>query len=545
LDTFKDFKAQAGSLLNDIEKSILNKTLMKYFLIAYCASFVVPISYGQDSLVRYNEISYQTDFERVSFKKYLKQNKPEATLDLLLSTSPDAQSKIQSISNQIETISLKLKTSVEGKKPEKKIKLVYDQVHFTFLKKYELVNTFAEVFATGNYNCVTATALYALVFDELQIPYNIQEKPTHVFLVAYPNQNNIVVETTSPLFGYLSFDARYKESFVNNLKGSKLIGASEAATQSVDELFNRYFFKNENIDLKKLIGIHYMNDALYKNDVGNVAEAFQQCEKAYLFYPSPRSSFLLTGFAAQLLEKEKIKPTQRAWLIAKVSRYTEQGVTTEMVKGEFYKLTQEVLVKENNRSLYKDCFDIVVRHGNRSSETISEIRYIYNYELGRINLNQGNYFDAKNYFAKAMEEQPNNIDLGGTFFGTLAMTMNTNRENEIPLDSLLMYKEKFPSLRQNNNFNSLIGNAYLLSYTKEMEKGNVQKAEGMIKIFEEMIAANKNLVVDSYTIGQAYSKGCTYYFKKGMKEKAKAILKKGLEISPNNFELRTRQQMIH
>jgi tetratricopeptide (TPR) repeat protein len=501
--------------------------------------------YGQDSLVRYNEIHFESAFEKTAFKNYLKEKNQETIIDLLLSTMADGQSKRQLISNQIETISLKLQSSLEGKKPEKRVKLVYDQVHSAFLKKYELVNRFSEIFSSGNYNCVTATALYALVFDELQIPYAIQEKPTHVFLVAYPNQNNILVETTSPLFGYHTYDARYKETFVNNLKGAKLIGASEASSQSVDELFNKYFFQNENIDLRKLVGIHYMNDGLYKNDEGKLSEAFQQFEKAYLFYPSHRCSFLLTAMAAELLHKEKLKPIERAWLIAKISRYKDQGITNEMVKGEFLKLTEEVLVRENNRTLYEECFQIIIRNGTNQPETLSEVRYVYNYELGRINYNQGNYQEAKTYFANAMLEQPNNIDLGGTFFGTLAMIMHNQRDEAIPVDTLLMYKNKFPSLQQNNNFNSLLANAYLTAYIKEMEKGGIQTAEPMLQKFEEMYASNKNLLIDSYSVGMAYSKACTYYFKKGMKEKAKAILKKGLDISPGNYELRTRQQMLH
>jgi tetratricopeptide (TPR) repeat protein len=502
------------------------------------------IAASQDSLVYFNEIQYQSDFERQAFKEYFKNNNPKAIVDLLLSPMGDGPSKRQAVVNQIESTAYRLHPSVAGKKPEKHVKIIYDQVHSTFLKKYELVNRFSEIFTTGNYNCVTATALYALVFDELKIPYAIQEKPTHVFLVAYPKQSNILVETTSPLFGYMSYDNRYKEKFVHNLKGSKLIGTTEAAAQTVDELFNKYFFQNDNIDLKKLVGLHYLNDALFKNDNQNVKEAFQQSEKAYLFYPSPRTSFLLAGFAAELLHQGKLKPEERAWMIAKISRHKDQNITKEMVRGEFINLTQQVLVKENNRRLYQECKEILLKRGIQEPETTSDIRYVYNHELGLVNYNQGNYEEAKYFFANALAEQPNNVESGATFVTTLAFTLRNQRNGKLALDTLQKYQTRFQLLNQNNKFNSLLALAWLMAYKSEMVAGNIKVAEPLLVKFEDMYKSNKNLLVDPNAVGSAYSEACSYYFKKGQKEKAKAFLTRGLEIAPDNFELRTRQQMI-
>jgi tetratricopeptide (TPR) repeat protein len=250
------------------------------------------------------------------------------------------------------------------------------------------------------------------------------------------------------------------------------------------------------------------------------------------------------SFAADILQK-KIEPIERAQLIAKISRYKDQGITVEVIKGEFLRLNEEVLVKQSNQSLYNECADIVVNNGAQDVELEKEIRYIQYYEIGRANYNQGNYSLAKYFFAKALKQQPNNAELGATFLSTLALTMRQKKDEAGMLDTVLLYRKKFPSLQNNQNFNSLTANAFLVAASLEMDNNKFKLAEEHVKNFEEMYAQNSDLIIDSNVTGNTYSKLCSYYFKNGQKEKARALVKKGLEIAPGNYELRVRQQMIN
>ena len=72
---------------------------------------------------------------------------------------------------------------IKEKREKKRIEKLYDNLHNTFLKKYLLNADFNDIFENGTYNCVTASALYAYVFEELNIPYHVKETPSHVFLV--------------------------------------------------------------------------------------------------------------------------------------------------------------------------------------------------------------------------------------------------------------------------------------------------------------------------------------------------------------------------
>jgi tetratricopeptide (TPR) repeat protein len=514
-------------------------------LISFCVLIIPSLpAVGQDSLVRYNDLRFGSDLERKSFNNFFGKNDRSQLLPVLISISAGtSDDDVKNVSNRIEGVTSSLaSTGIDKRKPDKKIKAVYDQVHSSLLKKYEMENRFYEIFLSGNYNCVTATALYSLVFENLQIPYEIKEEPTHVYLLAYPNANNILVETTAPLYGFLNFDPKFKERFIMNLKDQKLIGTSELESKTLEELFNTHYFKNDKIDLTKLVGIHYMNDALFKNDHRMAKEAYQQAQKAYWFYPSARCEYLLVHFGAVALSEEK-KALEKAKLIAQISRLTKQGVTNDMIKGEFTNLTQDVLFRSNNKTQYKECYEII-HSGVQDQELADDIEFTYNYELGRVYYNQGNYTTAQGYFEHSLKMQPNNVEITGIFVSVISQNMRHTTGGREAIDSLQSYKRKFPSLVENNNFNSMLATATVMQFGECYQKSLSSAGDSHRQEFEAMMKSNRNLNVSQSIIGGAYSAACSYYFKRGQKAKAKEIVSKGLELAPGNYELRARQQML-
>jgi tetratricopeptide (TPR) repeat protein len=497
-----------------------------------------------DSLVRWNDINFSSPFERSVFSASLKGNDKDY-LKLFLANSSTADSEARLFEQKINEAIREIESSgALKKKNDKKVKQIYNIIHDRFLIKYQLENRFYEIIKTGNYNCVTATALYAIIFEKLSIPYAIKEEPTHVYLVAYPSTENILVETTAPFSGLLAFDAAFKANYVNTLRNQKIIGGSESLG-SVDELFNKYYFGKENITLYQLVGIHYMNDGLFKRDHDDLAGAYEQLKKAYLYYPCTRSEYLLMIFTAAQLEDSNLDPMKRATLVGQISRFKSSGITPEMVKGEFYQITQTVLSKNNDKELYRKCYEETLKNIT-DPEIANEISYIYYFENGRVFYNQGNYIRAKPFFSQALLLQPNNVDLGGVFVSCLAQSFRNERNNTVIVDSLEFYKRKFKSLEENNNFNSMMALAYVIEFGNNYQKGNAIVGEKYRLLFEAMYDSGTDIsIISPNEVGSAYSNASVYYFKKGQRDKAKQLLDKGLKIVPDNYQLKTRKQMIN
>lgn len=498
---------------------------------------------GQDTLVRYSELKFNSPFEENGFRKYFSEN-DHNYVELFLSTNDQInETQSTSVKTRINALIDEIKASnYQDKKPQKQIKGIYEKIHKTFLTKYEIENRFYEIFESGNYNCVTATALYAIIFERLNIPYAIKEEPTHVYLVAYPDIHNILVETTTPAFGFLNFDQAFKNNFINNLKNQKLISKDEFDTNTTEQLFNKYYFSTENINLEKLVGIHYMNDAIFQQEHEKIKESFEQAEKAYLFYPSKRCQYLVASFGSLYAGRTDLDPITRSKLVAKLSRHKSMGITNDMIKGEFNNVTQEVMIKQNDKQLYKDCYNVFI-NGIDDTELINEISYYYNYENARIYFNQGNFEYARNYFRKSLVLQPNNVDLGLIFSQCLSKTFIAENSTSI-LDTVQMYRDQFPALMEIQNFKSIVGTAYLLEFQNLYAKGKSTEGDKYKMLFENLISNDKKLNIHYDVIGQAYSTASTFYFKRGQKTRAKELIVKGLEYAPGSYELRVRQQML-
>jgi len=84
----------------------------------------------------------------------------------------------------------------------------------------------------------------------------------------------------------------------------------------------------------------------------------------------------------------------------------------------------------------------------------------------------------------------------------------------------------------------------VVEFGDSFEKGNVTRGEKYQLLFENLYASDKTLL-NPDAVGNAYSEASIYYFKKGQKAKAKQILEKGLEIVPDNYQLKARKQMIN
>jgi tetratricopeptide (TPR) repeat protein len=220
------------------------------------------------------------------------------------------------------------------------------------------------------------------------------------------------------------------------------------------------------------------------------------------------------------------------------------GISSDVIVGEFQNMTNEILVRKNDRVLYKKCYDEMVRNIT-DQDLIGELNYLYNYENGRIYYNTGNYAKARPFLVEAFKRQPNNADLGSVVVACLTQSFRNINDTKVILDSLTQYQKTFPLLNDNNNFNSALGMAYVLSFGEAYAAGKVAEGDRFQKLFEELYRSDKNIeIISPDAVGRAYSNACSYYFKKGQKAKAKQYLQWGLAIVPNDYQLKVRQQMI-
>lgn len=498
---------------------------------------------AQDSLVQYKDLVFNSAFEREAITNYIQ--KPGSNyIDIFLAVDPaitpsiaaDYRQKFQNIITTIKDEKYLKKSN------DKKIKKLYEKVHETMLKKYEAQNHFSEVFKSGYYNCVSSSILYGLVFQQLNIPFTAKEKPTHVYLMSYPESDQIIVETTDPSGDFLKHSDRYKSLVVDRLKENKLISQQEFNSKSVNELFNQFYFPDHDINLKELIGIQYMNDALYKFDKEQYEEGYHQLEKAYFFYPKENMSTMLLVLNVQLLNTLNYEDIKSMKYLAELSRYEGLGLSQENILAEFERMTQKQLTNKADTATYRQYYEkFIALSGN---ETLNkEISYIYNLRRGLALYNTGNYEMSLPFLELAYELNPKNLDINRIYISALGQQLNYESDNHNIIEKLETEYRHHPELIDNTIFLSMLANAYVIGFGQGFELNNEKEALKYKALFEKYFTNDLNVLATN--IGRAYSLAAVYYFRKGNTLKAKQLISQGLKYAPGNYELLSRQRMIH
>ncbi|MEO6303559.1 MAG: hypothetical protein ABIP51_10325, partial [Bacteroidia bacterium] len=177
-----------------------------------------------DSLVLFSDLVFKNESEKTTFLNYSIDSKNTDIIDLFLTPYDrndgyNSKSAHQKINDCVKVLT----KETEGLTNAKRIKFIYKYVHQVFLKMYKLNNSFSDIFEKGEYNCVSASALYAIILKEIGIPCQIIEAPQHVFIIAYPQTDKILIETTSPEKGYFVVNDNYVAKYIKYLADSKLI----------------------------------------------------------------------------------------------------------------------------------------------------------------------------------------------------------------------------------------------------------------------------------------------------------------------------------
>ncbi|HEX2936217.1 MAG TPA: hypothetical protein VHO72_12765 [Bacteroidales bacterium] len=421
-------------------------------------------------------------------------------------------------------------------KPEKKIKAIHETIQKQCFIKYELNTTFDQVFETGQFNCVTGTALNGMILKKLNIPFEIKETENHVFVLSYPNQGNIRLEATDPMQRTFKFNDKFKEGWVEYLLNSKLISLTERSSNSVDELFNKYYFNNTHLSLKELIGLQYYNNAIALTEEKKNSEALTQIEKAYIFYPSERIEYTMQNILAMVLTQTRYDNIEDAKLFIKVARYLKRNLTVDVLKSEFARITQLQLVENSRLDHYKQlCSSIFPNIQNK--ELSNEILALYNYELGRFYYNKGERAESRDYFFNALKCKPSNSDMRMAFISAISEYIS---EQDLlnAIDKLEVYIKEFPFIKEHAQISNLLKNSYLYRAYLSFQDQKIEEGNKNLVKFETLHNESHNNHVESELVANAYSSASAYFYKRNNVKKAKEYINRGLKTDPNNYMLK-------
>lgn len=229
-------------------------------------------------------------FCTLSAQERFNSNEEEFTgLELFLTqqTLNSQTNATQKLTNFIKSQKEKLQT----KSDKKKYYSLFKAVQKKFLQNYtpyqELENTLNE----SSFDCLSGTAIYALILQEFECHFEIWEMQHHIFLIIHTEDDQqILIESTDPIHGFVLGQKNIKRRI---------------ASYRQEKSKNKGFYKSKQdfeskITLKELAGLQQYNLAVVDFNSQNFDACTLKLEKSLNLYNSPRSRELLLLSIAHL-----------------------------------------------------------------------------------------------------------------------------------------------------------------------------------------------------------------------------------------------------
>ncbi len=508
---------------------------MRFFIAnIFILIFCISGAFAQRDLVKKSELQFSSDQER------------EAVLELLQGGDSyfEALGIIESVD---ENLMMAWKSGFDAHidelitKPRRRdnwiyLNKVYHQLHRDYLVKYRDGANLSNTLIDGTYNCVSASAIYAMAFEKLQIPYVIKETPDHVYIIGESRRGPMQFETTDPVEGFRTFGYDFKKLFVYQLIAQKNITRQEFREKGMDSVFNQYYFKGREIGLKELVGIQYSNEGMLHWQKNEYKEAFNAFEKAYVIYPSKRISEFLFSSLVYHLQKSNYSDWYDVELLSRLPRYEQFDINYRGILADFDKVNQYYLIDHNDTEAIEKAYRLL--RSELDERPRVELDYYYNYERARVFYNRGDYKSALDFVLGAFEVKPYNAEIELLLMNTFKQFLRApDEELDIASRKLNAVIAKYPHLEENAKFGGLRLDFFLVGMLNAYHKKEIDMGDTLRERFLDLVNENPTFQFDPYIVGRAYSTAVYHYVESGEIPKANTLLSQGLNFAPFNAEL--------
>lgn len=429
-------------------------------------------------------------------------------IGLLIAASPEADSTdMQKATRRLTALYKSMKPQkLQKKKPKKIMKEVFESVHNELLVKYEYKNQFNEIFKNGRYNCVSATAVYSYMMQRLHLPHVIVEEPTHVYVMTFPQNQNWVLESTSPgEKGFYRITEKDREKQLELLVEQKIITAEERESDQLEAILDS-MYPSRPIGLNHLVSLQYTNQSIYDFELENYWEAFQNGLKAYIIEPGAyQKNRLIQGLSYWLDEADMDHPLYFKALGFFVAS-DSSAEHLALIMDAWYSFSMQYVSGELSEKNYQEQWKHI-QGGLKDTSYFKTLNKVYYVARGEKANDERNYELANQWAKKALEIDTSGEDLLKLFFISMMNRARTDGwTNEAMHDSVTYAMQQFPALTDLTTFKEfypLVKGAYIYDF---INKYQYNSAEKELKLMEQIIekewvkaASTRDYLAEIYT----------------------------------------------
>ncbi len=205
----------------------------------------------------------------------------QSGLSELLATTPATIENQVYITGKVNQFVSSLRALDQSKSSS--LRTLFRKTQKAFLKSYKPYSGIDELFSTGYYDCLSATALFSHILDETGYDYSVMETNYHVFLLVHTRQGDVLLESTDRYDGLIT-DAASIADRIQSYRNQAPVTSSNYGQAYYQYSCNLY----RAINREELIGLIYFNKAVVAFNNSNWYQSREFITKARQRYASPR-----------------------------------------------------------------------------------------------------------------------------------------------------------------------------------------------------------------------------------------------------------------
>ncbi|HET7734181.1 MAG TPA: hypothetical protein VFK73_10115 [Paludibacter sp.] len=501
--------------------------MRRYFtlvLLSLFSSFVFPGT-PADSLVRFSDLSFQSEFEKQVFKS----NQPVDEFNLCLASdknmTPEKAATLKSSFNEI--VKQLEKEKLTNKNFRQKFANAHKIIFYKSPMQYYDNAEFSDVLNNGYFSYVTSSVLYSLALKELKIPFYYLFTLNKTNVIINPDAEQIILEARNRKDENGYFNSSDNNSYIVSLLDKNIRIGSEYQYNSSGGYSVVRFKESDVLKSNQLGATIYFYKAIQQLNARQNEEAYRLISKACYLYPDEtfiNSMYLMLTDRMNECKFDKIEDVD---ILGQISRFDANNF--DNIRKSFHNILGRGIDK-NDMAFCTAAYNRLLPQINDVT-LADEISYVY--YLGLAYSHRFAEEGLEPAF-QALKLRPNDKFALNVIESTLNNMKYRYDDKKTLLDTLNRYENQL----NNTNVSDVMKNIKLLLYldiAKEFFMRNKTK-EGVqyLSLFESGFKLPLPNTDFRVRIENAYYEYARYYVRFNNLAMAKKIVNKGLEYIPHS-----------
>ncbi|MEM1215552.1 MAG: hypothetical protein AAGJ82_07705 [Bacteroidota bacterium] len=468
----------------------------------------------------------------------------EQHLTLLIpGNGPEAQSARMYAQQRIgESMDRLTKRKIHKKKAKKAKQILVEEVETHFLKHYEARASMQGLFKEGNFDQTSATALYAILMEYLDWPYELRVVGMEVVLYYDPLAGGERIEITQCPRLNTTSETQFRSAYLDFVRFVGHLETTVWENSTTDDIFTtNYLGATATLSVTQLASFSAMRQAFKAYEKRAWTAAQDWLLRSRQLYRFPVQEVLERAVWLQLANAESsgYESLFYLWKLWEERRGTPwQGELIKRFNNNI--VAREAVSVWQIDSLYTD----FQRRFQNDVDAQVQLKEMYYLQRARFHAQEGRAVPVMNFMDSLYHLRPGDTDIQDVLAGMLVWTLQPVRNFSDGLERIDYYQKRYPFLQNNVLFQD-----QHLYYQAErvrhfFDQDDYANGWSHWLTFKTLSEEVKQAPRFASWVSTAYLSISNYYLRQGDPHSARGYVRRAANLLPNDDYLQHRVNLL-